>query len=96
MAKKIYDLAVKTGSYTDKTGQQKGRYQNIGAMMESDDGSCFIMLNAWFNPAGVARKEGAESVLVSCFVPRQTDGQEQQRTAPTRAKTDNFEEDIPF
>jgi hypothetical protein len=35
---KLYDVAVKTGSYTDKSGATKGRYENIGVMMEGDNG----------------------------------------------------------
>ena len=34
MASKLYDVAVKTGSYTDKTGATKNRYENIGVMMD--------------------------------------------------------------
>lgn len=105
MARKIYDLAVKTGTYQSQ-GETKNRYMNIGALMESDDGNSFIMLNACFNPAGVPRKEGSESILVSCFVPKDS-GQQQdreQQRAQTRQSMQqaaqrqaaDFEEDIPF
>ena len=43
-AKKTHDLAVVTGKYSDRDGNQKSRYQNVGALMQSDDGSQFIML----------------------------------------------------
>ena len=39
--KKVKDLAVKTGSYT-KDGQEKGRWRNIGALMQDDKGGQFI------------------------------------------------------
>jgi hypothetical protein len=106
MARKIYDLAVKTGTYQSQ-GETKNRYMNVGALMESDDGNSFIMLNACFNPAGVPRKDGSESILVSCFVPKDS-GQQQQDREQQRAQTrqsmqqaaprkaDDFEEDIPF
>lgn len=75
MAKKLYDLAVKTGSYTNQSGETKGRYQNIGAVMQGDDGGKFIFMSSWFNPAGVDRREGSESILVSMFEPRPAGGQ---------------------
>ena len=93
-SRKIYDLAVKTGTYQSQ-GETKNRYMNVGALMESDDGNSFIMLNACFNPAGVPRKEGSESILVSCFVPKDA-GQQQQRQQPAARKADDFEEDIAF
>jgi hypothetical protein len=67
-SKKLYDLAVKTGEYQDRaSGQTKGRWQNVGAVMQSDDGNKFIMLAKWFNPAGVPdlSGKGGESVLLS-------------------------------
>lgn len=93
-SRKIYDLAVKTGTYQSQ-GETKNRYMNVGALMESDDGNSFIMLNACFNPAGVPRKEGSESILVSCFVPKDA-GQQPQRQQPAPRKSDDFEEDIAF
>ena len=67
--KKIYDLAVKTGSYT-KDGQEKGRYENIGSIVQKDDGSQMMFLNRHINPAGIPFKEGSESILVSMFTPK--------------------------
>jgi hypothetical protein len=69
MAKKLYDLSVKVGEYTNKAGETKGRWQNVGALMEGDNGM-FIMLAKWFNPAGVVDSRGGESILVSCFEPK--------------------------
>lgn len=68
MTRKTHDLAVKTGTY-EINGETKGRWMNIGALMEDNDGRPFLMLNACFNPAGIQREEGRESILVSCFVP---------------------------
>lgn len=101
MARKIFDLAVKTGSYTNSQGETKGRYQNVGALMQGDDGGQFIMLASWFNPAGIPRKDGSESVLISCFAPKDNQSappqqqQRQQQAAPTQ-KFDDFEDSIPF
>lgn len=76
-AQKIRDIAVKTGEYTDRSGQTKGRWQNVGSLMKGDDGNEFIILNRWFNPAGIPNPDGRDSVLLSCFQLRD-DGPGQQ------------------
>ena len=107
-SKKLYDLAVKTGEYQDRaTGQTKGRWQNVGAVMQSDDGSKFIMLAKWFSPAGVPdlSGKGGESILLSMFAPKDQQGQAPAaaqapraaapapRPAPAASMSDD---DIPF
>jgi hypothetical protein len=106
MAKKLYDLAVKTGEYKDSTGAMKGRWQNIGAVMQNDDGGKYIMLSKWFNPAGVPDLSGknatSESILLSMFPPK--DGQQTQQTQQTQrapaaaapAGGSMPDDDIPF
>lgn len=97
-AKKIRDVAVKVGEYQDRqTGDTKGRYQNIGALMKNDDGSVFILLARWFNPAGVTSDR--ETVLLSCFELRDQNGdggQQSQRQARPAAQRQQPDEDIPF
>ena len=66
--KKIYDLAVKTGTY-QKNGETKGRYTNVGSVMEGDNGQ-FIILDRTFNPAGVPNPDNKSSVIVSMFAPK--------------------------
>ncbi len=66
MTHKVFDLVVKTGSYTDQQGQEKGRYENVGSMMEGDNGP-FLILKRTFNPAGVPNPDCKDSVIVSCF-----------------------------
>lgn len=110
--RKIYDLAVKTGSYTDAGGNPKNRYVNAGAIWEKDDGSKFITINRTFNPAGVPNPDNKESIVLSQFDLRKRDGAEggeapaprQQRAAapaPAAAKPaaggfDDMDDDIPF
>lgn len=100
-AHKTHDLAVVVGEFTDRqTGQTKKRYQNIGALMQGDNGP-FIMLAKWFNPAGVPDARGGESLLISCFEPRQGNGQQQapqrQQQAPQNsAEYNDMDSDIPF
>ena len=102
MAHKTHDLAVKVGSYTNQQGETKGRYQNVGALMQGDNGP-FIMLAKWFNPAGVQDDRGGESILISVFEPRQ-EGQQApqrpasrpaQRGAPAPRQSNDFD-DPPF
>lgn len=83
-AKKIRDLAVKTGSYTDRDGNTKGRYKNVGSLMESDDGSKFILLDTTFNPAGVPNPDNRDNVLISIFELKDNDGGQRQQSAPVR------------
>ena len=92
---KKFDLAVKTGSY-QAGGETKNRYQNVGAVMEGDSG-LFVVLNRSFNPAGVPFKEGSDQILISCFEPRQQDGQQRQQTQrqPASGGGDTGD-DIPF
>lgn len=78
-SRKIKDLAVKVGSYTDRnSGQDKSKFENVGALMQSDDGSMFVMLKRTFNPAGVPGQDGRESLLISAFDPRPPQGQQSQ------------------
>jgi hypothetical protein len=103
MAHKTHDLAVKVGSYTNQQGETKGRYQNVGALMQGDNGP-FIMLAKWFNPAGVQDGHGGESILISVFEPRQEGQQAPQRTASRQAPPaarppsgfDDMDDQIPF
>lgn len=97
-AKKIRDLAVKTGSYTDRDGNTKGRYKNVGSLMESDDGSKFILLDTTFNPAGVPNPDNRDNVLISIFELKDNDGGQRQapaRQAPAPA-ADVSDSDVPF
>lgn len=66
---KVYDLAVAIRRYTDRNGNEKAIWENVGTMFEKD-GKPFIMLKACFNPAGIPRKDGSESILVSMFKPK--------------------------
>jgi len=87
--KKLYDLAVKTGSY-EKNGETKNRYENIGAVMEGENGQ-FMFLKRSFNPAGVPFKDGSESIIVSMFEPKK----ETESNAPA-SNVNVSSDDIPF
>jgi len=76
-ARKTHNLAVKVGSY-QKDGQEKGRYVNVGALMQGDDGGQFILMERTFNPAGCPNPGGQESVLISAFPVDNQSGQQAQ------------------
>jgi hypothetical protein len=98
MAKK-YDLVVKVGEYTDGQGQTKGRFKNIGAMMENDKGP-YILLDRTFNPAGVGGNESRESIIVSLYEPRQDGGGQQAHSAAKanayQPAARDLDDDVPF
>ena len=68
MAKK-YDLAVKTGSYQDRDGNTKNKWQNVGVVLEGKYGP-YILLNRTFNPAGVPSNGEDDVVAISMFEPK--------------------------
>lgn len=101
MAKKLYDLAVKTGSYTNKNGEEKGRWLNVGSVMLSDDGSKFIMLQRTFNPAGVPdlSGRGGDSILLSMFDPKdkeETSNVSRNNNTTAPRSVEDLTDDIPF
>lgn len=65
---KLYDVVARVGSYTDANGQEKGRFQNVGAVIQNSNGGMNLLLAKWFNPAGLA-KDGKESVILGLFEP---------------------------
>jgi hypothetical protein len=82
---KIYDLAVKTGSYQDRnTGQEKGRYKNVGSVLKMEDGGKMILLDRSFNPAGVPFKEGSDQIVISMFEPKDSNGEQPPATTARR------------
>lgn len=95
MAKK-YDLVVKTGEYTDQSGATKGRFKNVGVVMQGKDGP-YILLDRTFNPAGVPGQDGRESIIVSMYEPRNDQGgQQQQPQRSSNSAREDLRDDIPF
>lgn len=96
-AKKVKDLAVKTGSYT-VNGETKGRYKNVGSLMKSDDGNFFILLDKTFNPAGVPGDPDRDNILISVFDLRDQGEAPPQRQATQRQQpaADIDGDSVPF
>lgn len=87
MSKKLYDVCAKTGTYT-KDGQSKNRYQNVGAVIQGENGP-FLILEKWFNPAGL--DSDRDSVLLSLFKSDRAQAQPSQAPAG-----EPFRDDVPF
>jgi hypothetical protein len=94
VARKKYDLAVKVGEY-QKDGQTKGRYQNIGAVVEGDNGFYMIM-DRHFNPAGLPNPDNRNNIIVSMFEPRDRDGGGPAPSSGGNSGGGGFSDDIPF
>lgn len=111
-SRKIRDVVVKVGEYIDRnTGETRGRFENVGALMQSDeDNSFFIMLKRTFNPAGVPGQDARESILLSCYVPKEQrqqpdSGAQQHQQSPAAASgggtarqslANELNDDVPF
>ena len=94
-AVKVYDLAVKVSTYTTRDGQEKGRWQNIGSVLQLDNGGKVILIDRTFNPAGVPNPDDKDSVMVSMFPPKEHDAPKQSAPAP-RAQGGFDDKEIPF
>ncbi len=102
--RKLYDLACKTGTYTDRNGDTKGRYENVGSILQMDDGSKMILLKRSFNPAGVPFKEGSDQIIVSMFEPKDRDAAPSSaaeapppnKPAGKPGRVEDMDDDIPF
>ena len=88
MAKK-YDVVAKVGTYTDKNGEEKPRWLNVGAVITTENGHA-LLLSKTFNPAGLAEPD-RESVLLNLFEPKKHEDQKSDGF-----DTESFDDEIGF
>ena len=88
------DLVAKVGEYTDKNGEKKSKWLNVGVILPGKEGGEFVLLDPTVNLAGVLVKQrmmnpqkGGDTVMVSVF-DRDSQGGQSGR--------DDFSDDIPF
>lgn len=94
MTKKIYDLVVSTGSFTNRDGIEKRQYKTIGAVFQNYKGM-FATLDRTFNPAGIPSDR--DSIMVSMFEPKPRDFPKQVSQAHRAdSQGDDFLGDVPF
>ena len=67
--KKLYDLAVKAGSYQTKDGNEKAVWLNIGAVWQGNDTICLTGENLFYIPLGVTNKRfiGENNTAIEIF-----------------------------
>ena len=98
MSNKVYDIVATVGEYTDREGNQKKQYLNVGVVLKGDNGP-YIMLNKTFNPAGLA-EPGRTGILLGLFEPREREGQKPAQAAPAPQAAppaaQGFDDDVPF
>tara|TARA_Y100000310_G_scaffold123421_1_gene122191 strand:- start:731 stop:1018 length:288 start_codon:yes stop_codon:yes gene_type:complete len=91
-----HDLVVKVGEY-EQNGQMKGRYLNIGTVMDKGDGGGpFILLKTAFISTQLfmlANKERRDSIIVSIYA-KDKDGGKTGSAQPASAPPPD--DDIPF
>lgn len=81
---KKYDVVARVGSYIDSNGREKGRFENVGAVIVNQNGGFNLLLKKTFNPAGLAEPD-KECVLLSLFEPQQKEqSQPPARQAPAQ------------
>ena len=70
MSRKIYDLTIPSGTYTDKTGAEKTTWEKVGAVFETDNGRKFLTIKRTFNPAGIpfdTNGSNRDNVIINLF-----------------------------
>ena len=92
MAKK-YDCVVKAREYTNRSGETKAEWKNIGVVLDKGDGP-FMLLDTSVNLAGLPHKDG--KVLVSMFVPKDHGDRESGHGGAPAGGADLDDEIIPF
>src|SRR3989304_9242538 len=93
--KKIYDLTVAPRRFTNRDGKEKSSYENVGSVLEMDDGGRMILLKRSFNPAGVPFKDGGDQIIISMFVPKDKD-QEPAKEQHSKAKSNAYQPQNTF
>ena len=84
---KKYDLCVRM-SYTDKNGDNKTSWENVGLMMENGNGP-YILIKPWVNFAGFPREEGRSHLIVSLF-----EHKESEQRSSRNSDREDFSSDV--
>lgn len=85
---KKYDLCVKSGTYTDRNGNEKVNWENVGVMMENGNGP-YLLIKPYINFAGFPREEGRSHLIVSMF-----EHKEQEQRSIRNSGKEDFSADV--
>ena len=94
MARKVKNLSVRTREYVDPQGNKKANWQNIGVVMENDQGKQFMLIDRWVNLAGLpdfSGKPNPSAVMVTMF-----DVDENSSYKPTQKAPSTFDNEMAF
>lgn len=89
MATKRFDAAVSTGEYTDRDGNQKKRWQNVGVVFENDNGQLSLKLETI--PVGPGW-----SGWINFFEPKERDAAPVTKHSAAKANGFQNDDDQPF
>ena len=104
--RKTHDITIKIGEY-EVNGDKKGRYLNIGSMMEGDNGP-FLLLNAYNLPMELnylANPKRQDKIIASLFEVKTDDERSKGKTQDKRGnigkgdgaqRGPDFDDEIPF
>lgn len=84
---KKYDLCVKM-SYTDKNGDNKTSWENVGMMIENGNGP-YILIKPWVNFSGFPRDEGRSHLIVSLF-----EHKDSEQRSSRNSEREDFSSDV--
>ena len=95
MATKVYDCMVAVSKYKDQNGNDKTKWENVGAIWQDNDSNgntyCYLMMKRIFNPAGITAREGSDAVKISLFKPQpKQQGQQGQQSGYNPQTSQSF------
>jgi len=70
MSRVKHDICVVVQKYKDRDGNEKSKWQKVGVELETENGGRIILLDRWFNPAGIPDPENRGTVMLSMFDPK--------------------------
>lgn len=88
-------IVANVGSYTDKDGNEKKQWANVGTLMQNERGY-YILLDSFFNPAAL-RTGNDRSIILSVFEEdddKPRGGQRKQQSPQQRSRANSYQ-DIP-
>jgi len=91
---KLKDVVAVTGKYKDKEGNDKAKYTNCGAIIESN-GKQYLVMEVM--PAPVVGKDGVPKWFLHLYEPQEHVAKPKPAATSSGAVAGNdFNDDIPF